>query len=155
MAVARTDDPGLGSDEHGAWRWFARAHDLLHRELDARLEQSHGLQLKSFDVLSELAASSDRRMRMSELAERVSMSRSGLSRLVDRLATDGLIQRSPCPEDARGSFAVLTARGLRRLVEATPAYEEAIHKSFLAHFDPVDLDRLTEYCARLLTSAKT
>ncbi len=126
-----------------------RAHALSWKELDAQLAV-HGLQLNSFEGLSELAAAEGRRMRMSEFAETVSLSRSGLSRLIDRLGRDGLIERSPCTDDARGSFAVLTNRGLRRLRQVMPAYEDAIRQSFLAHFTEVDLERLAEYLERLL-----
>lgn len=146
----RTNNGWLEGVERGAWRGFVRAHALLWKELDAHLERVHGLPLSSFEVLIELEEARGRRMRMNELAEAVSLSRSGLSRLIDRLAQEGLIERRPCPDDARGSFAVLTSRGLRRLKQVRPAYLEAVREDFLAHFNATDLKRLERYWERLL-----
>jgi DNA-binding MarR family transcriptional regulator len=136
--------------ERGAWRGFVRAHALLSKELDSQLERAHGLPLSSFEVLVELSEAEGRRMRMSELADAVSLSRSGLSRLIDRLEREQLIERCPCPDDARGSFAVLTSRGLRRLKQVRPAYIKAVRDDFLAHFTPSDLAQLEEFWKRLL-----
>jgi DNA-binding MarR family transcriptional regulator len=144
-------DPGsLNGEERGAWRGFVRAHAFLWKELDAELERTHGLPLSSFEVLVELSEADQRRMRMSELAHAVSLSRSGLSRLIDRLAREGLIERTPCPDDARGAFAVLTDSGVARLEQVTPAYVGAVREDFLAHFSPDDLVQLAEFWRRLL-----
>jgi DNA-binding MarR family transcriptional regulator len=136
--------------ERGAWRGFVRAHALLSKELDAQLERAHGLPLSSFDVLAELSEATGRRMRMSELAAAVSLSRSGLSRLIDRLEREGLIRRTPCADDARGAYAVVTTRGIRRLEQVRPAYIQAVREDFLAHFTPADLEQLAEFWKRLL-----
>jgi DNA-binding MarR family transcriptional regulator len=146
----RVDPGSFNGAERGAWRGFVRAHALLSKELDTQLERAHGLPLSSFEVLVELSEARNQRMRMSELANAVSLSRSGLSRLIDRLAREGLIERSPCPDDARGSYAVLTNRGLRRLGQVHPAYARAVRDDFLAHFTQADLARLAEYWERLL-----
>ena len=87
----------------------------LTRELDEELRRAHGLPLSSYDVLVNLESAPDRQMRMSELADAVLLSRSGLTRLVERLERDGLLARADCPGDARGSLAVLTDAGLARL----------------------------------------
>ncbi len=146
----QVDHGSLNGAERDAWRGFVRAHALLWKELDAQLERAHGLQLSSFEVLAQLSESDGRRMRMSELADAVSLSRSGLSRLIDRLVKEGLIERTPCQDDARGSFAVLTKQGLGRLQQVSPAYVEAVREDFLTHFSQADLMRLAEYWGRLL-----
>ena len=97
--------------ELGAWRGFLRTHAALSRELDAELTAAHGLPLSAYEVLLFLADSPDGQMRMSDLADSVLLSRSGLTRLVDRLERDGLVQRRACPGDARGMNAVITDPG--------------------------------------------
>ena len=88
-----------------------RVHATLTKALDAELEAEHGLPLSSYEVLLHLDDADGQRMRMSDLAATVILSRSGLTRLVDRLEREGLIARESCPSDARGSFATLTAAG--------------------------------------------
>lgn len=102
---------GLDAVELGAWKGLLRVHASLMKSLDAELEASHRLPLTSYEVLIQLADAPDRKMRMCDLADSVLLSRSGMSRLVDRLERDGLLERAACPNDARGSFAVLTAAG--------------------------------------------
>ena len=75
-----------------------------------------------YDVLLTLAQAPERRLRMAQLADRVLLSRSGLTRLVDRLEREGLVRREPSPDDARGTYTVLTAAGLRRLRGAVPLH---------------------------------
>jgi DNA-binding MarR family transcriptional regulator len=135
-----------------AWRGFLKAHARLLKEIDSVLEADHRLPLSSFGVLHELAETPGRRMRMRDLAESVALSRSGLSRLVDRLEREGLIEREPCAEDARGAYAVLTRRGLRRLEQARPAHLEAVRMRFLGHFSRDELKALAGYWDRLLAS---
>jgi DNA-binding MarR family transcriptional regulator len=136
--------------ESVAWRGFLKAHAVLLKELDAVLEADHRLPLSSYSVLHELAEAPKRRMRMRDLAESVALSRSGLSRLVDRLGREGLIEREPCADDARGAYAVLTSRGARRLEQARPAHLAAVRKRFLAHFSPDELKQLAVFWDRLL-----
>src|SRR3954465_15050755 len=104
----RTGGEKLTPLELGAWRELLHVHAVLTRELDEELRRAHGLPLTSYDVLVSLESASDRQMRMSELADAVLLSRSGLTRLVERLEREGLLSRADCPGDARGSFAVLT-----------------------------------------------
>ena len=88
---------------------------VLVRRLEADLLAEHQLPLASYDVLVQLVEAPDRRLRMTELAQRVLISRSGLTRLVDRLEREGLVRREACDDDARGLFAVLTEAGFQRL----------------------------------------
>ena len=105
-------DPGpeLDSLEHRAWRAFLSKHARVARKLEADLLARSDLPLAEFDVLFQLALSDEHRLRMNELADRVVLSRAGITRLVDRLVADGLVTRLRCASDARGYFAVLTAR---------------------------------------------
>ena len=117
-----TATPGLSSAELQTWRTFLRAHATVTRRLEAELVAEQGLPLASYDVLVQLSEAPDRSLRMTELADRVLLSRSGLTRLADRLERDGLLRREACPSDARGTLAVLTDAGLQRLEQAWPTH---------------------------------
>jgi len=108
----------LSARELRAWRGMLRTHAVLTKALDAELDAAHGLPLSSYEVLMHLNDAEDQRMRMSDLADLVILSRSGLTRLVDRLEREGLLERQSCASDARGSFASLTAAGRRKLAAA-------------------------------------
>ena len=97
--------------ELAAWRGLLRVHAALVRTLDAELDEAHALPLTHYDVLIYLRSAPGRRLRMAELADSVLLSRSGVTRLVDRLERDGLLVRDTCDSDGRGCFAVLTERG--------------------------------------------
>ena len=112
-----------------------RAHAALTKALDGDLEAEHGLPLSSYEVLLHLAAADGQRMRMSDLADTVVLSRSGLTRLVDRMERDGLLGRASCPSDARGSFATLTDAGHAKLAVASRTHLSGVRERFL--------DRLT------------
>jgi DNA-binding MarR family transcriptional regulator len=124
------------------WRAFLRAHARLTRTLEAELLAAHDLPLASYDVLVQLAEAPDRRLRMTELAERVLLSRSGLTRLVDRLEREGLVTRAACPGDARGTLAVLTDAGLTRLREATPTHLAGVRAHVTDRLTPEELAQL-------------
>jgi DNA-binding MarR family transcriptional regulator len=117
--------------EMAAWAGFLRAHAMLIRELDDELTRAHGMPLSSYEVLLQLSRRPDQRMRLSQLADAVLLSRSGLSRLVQRLVDQGLVERAECPSDARGAFAVLTDEGQRRLDEARETHRAGVRERFL------------------------
>jgi DNA-binding MarR family transcriptional regulator len=121
------DDPRLR-----AWVAFLQAHAIVTRRLEAELLAERNLSLADYDALVQLAVADDRRLRMSELAERVVLSRSGVSRLVDRLEAAGLVSRRACPTDARGSWAELTPAGLDRLRDAAPVHLRGVDAHFLS-----------------------
>jgi len=147
------DAAELSPLELGAWRGLLRAHAALTAQLDAELEAAHGLPLTSYEVLINLAAAPERRLRMSVLAERVLLSRSGLSRMVDRLARAGLLERASCPSDARGAFAVLTGRGERLLAQARPTHLAGVRRCFLGLFSEPELLTLAEAWDRVSPGA--
>ena len=141
---------GLTSAEQMAWRTFLRAHSTVVRALEAELLAEHDLPLASYDVLVQLSESADRRLRMTELAERVLLSRSGLTRLADRLEREGLITRQPCPEDARGTLAVLTDAGLSRLQEAWPTHLRGVEQHVTGRLTPEELEQLGALLGKLV-----
>ena len=134
----------LDRDELAAWRGMLRVHSDMTRVLDAELTHRHGLPLTSYEVLLFLADSPDGRMRMSELADSVLLSRSGLTRLVDRLERDGLLKREQCEEDARGYFAAITDRGRALFTEARRTHLAGVRERFLSRFSRDDLVTLGE-----------
>ena len=136
----------------GAWRGLMRAHAAVSQQLEAELEAAHGMPLRSFTVLLELDSAPGSRMRMSDLAIAVGLSRSGLSRLVDRLCADGLIDRAECVHDARGSFAVLTDAGAARLQETRADHTSAVRRHFVDLFTADELRELSSYLERVPAS---
>ena len=116
----------LTAVELAAWRTFLRAHATVTRRLEAELVAEHELPLASYDVLVQLSEAPDRRLRMTELADKVLLSRSGLTRLADRLERDGFIARQACPSDARGTLAVLTDAGLAKLETAWQTHRRGV-----------------------------
>ena len=116
----------LTAAELAAWRTFLRAHATVTRRLEAELVAEHGMPLASYDVLVQLSEAPGRRLRMTELADRILLSRSGLTRLADRLERDGLLVREACASDARGTLAVLTDAGLARLEQAWPTHRRGV-----------------------------
>jgi DNA-binding MarR family transcriptional regulator len=119
---------------------FFEAHHGLSREIGAMLQDDAGLSPQWFEVLLRLGRSPDHRLRMSDLATQVTLTASGLTRVVDRLEESGLVERQTCPTDRRGSFAALTAAGLHKLREALPAHVEAIDRLLTSTLD--DEERL-------------
>jgi DNA-binding MarR family transcriptional regulator len=140
----------LDERELRAWRGMLRAHAMLTKALDADLDAAHGLPLSSYEVLLHLHDAEGRRMRMSDLAATVILSRSGLTRLVDRLEREGLIERQSCPSDARGSFATLTTAGERKLQAARATHLAGVRSLFLDHFTPEEQEVLGAAWERLL-----
>jgi DNA-binding MarR family transcriptional regulator len=132
----------LDEEELAAWRGMLRAHSALTRALDAELAREHDLPLSSYEVLLFLNDSDEGRMRMSELADSVLLSRSGLTRLVDRLERQGLLKRERCESDARGLFAEITPEGRRAFAAARKTHLDGVRRLFLARFSPDELRTL-------------
>jgi DNA-binding MarR family transcriptional regulator len=139
-----------GTEERfGAWRAFLFAQATLLARLDAELQAESGLTLAEFDALVQLALTRDRRLRMSALADRVLLSRSGVTRLVDRLERDGSVTRETCAPDGRGAYAVLTAAGLRRVRSAMPRHLASVERHFVEPIGDVDLAAIERGLARV------
>lgn len=122
------------------WRAFLLAHARVSRRLDEELRAEHDLTIGEYDALLTIAQAPERRIRMRQLADEVILSKSGVTRLIDRLVDDGLVERSACLADARGAEAVLTERGLARLRAASKTHLRGVNEHFLSILDPDDLD---------------
>jgi DNA-binding MarR family transcriptional regulator len=121
------------------WRRFLEVHARLERLLDEDLRAEHDLSLAEYDALLQLAEAPGRRLRMHQLADRVLLSRSGVTRLIDRLVIDGSVERDPCLTDARGAEAVLTPAGLDRLRNASGTHLRGIAEHFVEVIGDEDL----------------
>lgn len=121
------------------WRAFLSAHVLVTRRLDEELRAEHDLSLAEYETLLAIAWSPDRRIRMRTLADSILLSKSGVTRLIDRLVADGLVERSACLSDARGAEAVLTDAGLDRLRAASVTHLRGIDAHFLSAIDTAEL----------------
>ncbi len=152
MAVTPAPPTELSEAELAAWKGFVRVYRDMVRALDAELEAAHGLSLSSFEVLKALRCSAEGRLRMADLAEHALLSRSGMTRLVDRLERQGLLTRCQCSDDARGCYAVLSEAGAALLDRARPAQLEIVRERFLAHLSADDLDRLGAVWGRMLAA---
>jgi len=144
---------GLAPEELSAWRGLLRVHSALVKALDAELLARHDMPLTSYEVLINLQAAPGRRRRMAELADGVLLSRSGMTRLVDRLEREGLLERDACTDDGRGTYAVLTDKGEEWLGRARPTHLDGVRERFLQHFEPDELVMLATFWERVLPGA--
>jgi DNA-binding MarR family transcriptional regulator len=119
-----------------------RAHSALTKVLDGELVREYGLPLSSYEALLFLADSPQGQMRMSELADGVLLSRSGLTRRVDRMKRDGLLRREPSEDDARGWFAVITPKGRQLFNRARRTHLDGVRDRFLSRFSRDELRAL-------------
>ena len=140
----------LTETEVRAWRALVRAQSCLVKRIDAEMEAAHGLPLSSFEVLVLLDDAEGGKLRMHDIAAAVMLSRSGLTRLVDRLERDGLVGRCSCENDARGAYAVITEEGRKRLGEARVAHRAAVRQQFFAHYGEDELETLGSLLERLI-----
>jgi DNA-binding MarR family transcriptional regulator len=144
----------LSEHELAAWRGMLEAHKDLVGRLDAELERDHGLPLTSYEVLMYLADSGEGKLRMGELADRLLLSRSGITRLVDRLERQGLVERQPCEDDGRGFYAVLTSEGRKKLSVARPDHLAGVRRHFLEPLGASELDALSRIWRRLAVQGR-
>jgi DNA-binding MarR family transcriptional regulator len=147
--IMHTDmEQALTPAELAAWKGFLHTHHALVARLDAQLVERHRLPLTSYEVLLQLANGPGTGIRMSDVADRVLLSRSGLTRLVDRLERDGLVERRSCPSDARGQLALLTERGRAAFEEARRTHLDGVRREFLDRFDAEELEQLAALWSR-------
>ena len=132
------------------WADFLRAHATITDVLGRELTEATGLPLSWYDVLTQLNGVSDGRLRMQELAAAVVLSKSGLTRLVDRLERDGLVIRTSCPSDRRGTFAAITPAGRAALLAARPVHLDGVARHFGSHLTSVQVTALADAMSALL-----
>lgn len=153
MATENPTADRLDAQELHAWRGLLRTYARLTKALDTELEAAHGLPLTSYEVLMFVADADEGRMRMNDLARTILLSRSGLTRLVDRLERDGLLCRTSCSSDARGAFACITPKGRELLEAARTTHLAGVRALFLDRFTPAEQELLGGFWARIAPDA--
>lgn len=144
----------LNEQEMQAWQAFLRASIRLMERLDSELG-GHGLSLADYEILVHLSGEASGELRMTELAARTLVSRSGLTRRLDRLVDSGLVERRSCPTDRRGVFAVLTDAGRSRLEASAPTHVEGVRRHFISQLAGQDLDKLAASLNAVVDSSMT
>ncbi len=143
----------LSEDELATWRAFVRAHATVTRRLERDLAEAGGLTLSELDVLATLEREPAGTVRLSDLAARVLLTKSGISRLVDRLEEAGFLERRACAVDRRGQYAFVTAAGRRALRRAMVRHVRGIATGFVAHLDESTLPLLRATFERIAEPA--
>ncbi len=148
MAVA-SETSRLDGVALETWRSYLQSHAAIVRVLDAELVARHGMTVRDYEVLLYLAQADGHRLPMSALSERTMLTRSGITRLIDGLVEQGLIERVSCQSDARVSYARLTEFGYTKLKQAGCTHVAGIERLFLTHFTPDELAQLAGLLSRL------
>jgi DNA-binding MarR family transcriptional regulator len=142
------------SDTHAdAWIGMLETHKRLTRELEAELEAEHGLSLSGVELLGRLAAASERMLRLTDLAGQAGLSVSRVSRITDMLEIRGLVERRPCPADARAKNAYLTDEGLELLRTAQAKHFAGVEERFFDRLEPAEVEVLASIFARFAPGA--
>jgi DNA-binding MarR family transcriptional regulator len=134
----------LTPEEQRAWRAYIAAAALLEDALDRQLQQEAGMPHLYYSILATLSESPERRLRMTDLAERLKITRSRLTYAVSRLEKDGLVRREDCRWDKRGSIAALSEEGLRVLEQAAPGHVETVRSLLFDRLTPEQVGQLEE-----------
>ena len=136
------------------WRSFLQTHSTVVKYLERRMEEQHGLPLAWWDVLLQLAEGPDGRLRMGELAESVLLTRSGITRLVDRMIVEGPVDREPCAGDRRGYYAVITQKGRDTIERVGPDHSRDAWEVFLGHINEEEAVLMGKVFNRVLAAGK-
>ncbi len=150
MSSAKPNDEYLTDDEFRAWHGCLQLTNRALRALDEALTAEHGISVKEFDVLITLFNAPDGRLRMSELAERVILTPSGVTHLVTRLERDGLLSRTVADDDRRSFFAALTTAGHRRLRASRPTHNAVIRECLTSRLSATQLAALGSLMDRVI-----
>ncbi|MEU7892874.1 MarR family transcriptional regulator [Nonomuraea sp. NPDC049152] len=138
----------LGAREMAAWQAFLIASHLLERRIEEQLKSAAGLTHPQYEILALLSAAPERRMRMTELARGVVVSKSGLTYQIAQLEKRGLVKRTDCPGDERGVLAVLTDEGSRQLEQIAPGHVEVVRRYLIDLLTPEELETITAAMSR-------
>jgi DNA-binding MarR family transcriptional regulator len=140
----------FSEQELAAWRGMLQVNASVTHALDNQMRTEHGMSVSSYEVLMFLAAAPERRLRMSQIASQVLLSRSGLTRLIDRLVEQGYVTRCVADTDGRGLFAELTQAGLAKFEAARLTHREGVRQFFLDRLNPTDQIALGDIWQRLM-----
>jgi DNA-binding MarR family transcriptional regulator len=149
--AGRGEPRWLDDDEFRAWIGYRRMRALLDLQLTRELAADAGLSDPDYDVLTSLSAAEGRRIRLSEMAERMLWSKSRLSHHVTRMQQRGLVTREECPSDGRGAFIVLTDEGMATLRAAAPGHVAAVRRHFIDLLTPEQVRVLGELTDTVVT----
>jgi DNA-binding MarR family transcriptional regulator len=149
MAETETETEELGATRLHAWMVFVRGHSVIMRELSAELVREHGLTINDYEVLLYLAGAPERRMRRVDLAASVLVTASGITRILQGLEREGLVESLDCDQDRRVTYACLTDAGLQRFRAARTTHLEGVDRLFLDRFDPAERELLGRLLLRL------
>ncbi len=144
----------LGEPRLAAWRTFITAHAAVIGRIEREMAVAGVIPLTWYDVLIELYEAPERRLRLHELADAVVLSRSGLTRLIDRLEAAGLLRRETATTDRRGAYAVLTDAGITAMRAAWPVYARGITEFFARYLSDADAASLTDALGRILAATR-
>jgi DNA-binding MarR family transcriptional regulator len=137
-----TEPRWLDDDEQQTWRAFIAANRFLFDQLDRELQRDAGMPHAYYEILVRLSETEGRALRMSDLAQRTSSSRSRLTHAVDRLVERGWVRREDCPNDRRGQLAVLTDEGMKTLRAAAPIHVEGVRTHLFDQLTPAQVSQL-------------
>jgi DNA-binding MarR family transcriptional regulator len=132
-----------------AWNRFLRAHATTSRLLNAQLQKQHGLTINDYEALQVLACAEGRRMRRVDLARRLVLTPSGVTRLLEGLESAGLVERAACASDLRVTYAQLTDSGAAKLREASCGHEGSIRTLMEEHLSPAEIEQLANVLAKV------
>ncbi|MFW6205077.1 MAG: MarR family winged helix-turn-helix transcriptional regulator [Actinomycetota bacterium] len=139
----------ITAEQLEVWRTFVRALNRVIRRLEEDLQSKHHMPLAWYEVLARLVEADRHRLRMTELADLVMLSPSGLTRLIDRLVSEGLVRREHAEQDGRGLYAVLTDAGYQRVREASGTHLRGIREYVISRFSDKELATVAAYLSRL------
>jgi DNA-binding MarR family transcriptional regulator len=153
MTSAEKSGRTFSRRELDAWRGFLRVHAAVVPSLDADLRHGHGISLSAYEVLISLEVAEEGRLRMTELSARLLVTQGGVTRIVDRLVSDGLVTRVKCDDDLRGSFAEITQSGRDLVTTIRPHHHEQVRAVFLDLITPEEQEQLGRLWSRFLAHA--
>ncbi len=142
----------LTDHELAAWRGMLEVHARVTHHLDLQMRAEHGLSVSAYEVLMFLTDAPERRMRMADIADRVLLSRSGCTRLIDRLVEQGYVTRCAADSDGRGLYAQLTDAGVEKAKAARRTHRDGIREFYLHHITTTDQMVLGDIWTRLLAA---
>jgi DNA-binding MarR family transcriptional regulator len=140
----------LTTEEAKIWKMFLRTHAALMRTMERDIQREHNISLSWYDVLTQLSLAEGKRMTHTKLGERILVNGGGVTRLVDRMAREGLVVRRRSKNDRRTSFVVLTDQGEKALLESTPRVFESVRQNFLQHLRSDELPTINNFFTRVL-----
>lgn len=136
-------------EAHDPWGCLLRGHAAVRRSVAARLQASHGLTVNDYEALRLLSRAEGNSMRRVDMADALQLTASGVTRLLDGLERQGLVDRAVCPSDGRVAYAVLTPAGRRKLAQASVSHVTAIRALFSEHYTSAELATLAQLLSRL------